>query len=178
MKLLLFLLSIFLFIFIAGYFNDEPQNFKIANNVSYRAAKKIQNKYHPHFNGAIWRTDKENGLFNKINISFSMYGEVNIIRAREIILDIIHVFMSDINNNEILRKYLNGQFLHSNITVSVYIYDEERGDIYDPNLGMVLYDGKEISYFSEIENIVPLNLKLEETYEEALQKVQHHEIKR
>lgn len=180
MKLLLLFIFVFLSSCVTNLSSTLPQHLKVASTVSGQVAKIIENKYQAEFEGIGWSSDKTNDLLNKITITFTIYRKININQAREMILDSVNIFLSEINKNEEIKQYIvNGYFYPSNIEIVFYIYNENKGFFYDPDLCVAGFNDNMLRYkTNDLKLNAPFKTVIYENYQEALQKVQHHEIKR
>lgn len=157
-----------------NWYLNVPQNLKVAGHVSKEASSEIELKYGVVFNGIGWGSDKTNDLINMISLGFTINRKISINEAREIILDSINIYLDEVNKNEEIKPYIvNGYLRPSNLQIRLFIHNKNGGFLHDPDISVVHFNGKRISYATNDVNIcAPFKNVIYETYEEALQKMQ------
>ena len=116
-----FLLSLIFIFFSSCFFGDMvPINERIANTVSVITSKKLQKKYQLNFIGiGKGRNKEEEQIFA---LSFNYNEPLNISNGREIMVGSIKQFLADINNNILLRPFLEKYpFTEKNIEIRIIV---------------------------------------------------------
>jgi hypothetical protein len=103
---------------------------------------------------------------------FDYYHEVDIEKARELLLAVTNQFLAEINTNEKIRPYLASYpFKPENLQIEIFFFDQDGSLLTREKLNIAcINDGK-----LEYENVVPsaglpLTTIYQETYDEAMAK--------
>lgn len=122
--------------------------------------------------GGAFRDDVE-----EINLSFSTKKNVDIQKARRLIIYIAETLLKKINSNTQIRPYLhNYPFTNNNLKVSIHFNDKNDKAVLPPYLAYVGLMFGEIDYsLQNLQNNLKLDGIHQETYEEAL-KIYRSEI--
>ncbi|VHO03673.1 hypothetical protein [Candidatus Rhabdochlamydia sp. T3358] len=150
-----------------GY--QSPRYVKLAAEITEKTAQKLKGKKNLYLIGT------GGGMMNDIQMmamSFDYYQEVDLKKARELLVYAVNEYLLDINNNEEIRPYLHEvPFTAKNVEIRIWVWKMDRSK---PS-------PEKIYYISAIDGILNYYIRgleeysrqaiCEETYEEALQAI-------
>ncbi len=101
---------------------------------------------------------------------FNYYHEVNIEKARELILIATHQFLAEINGNEKIRPYLASYpFKPENLQVEIFFFEQNGSLLASEKLCIVEINRGKLRYKIAVPSSgLPLTTIYRETYEEAM----------
>ena len=102
-------------------------------------------------------------------VAFQLYEKLSKDEARVLIIEIVELFLCNINSNKEIAPYLyNIPFTYENLEFRVFLYDKDGSDLYHPNLGLVsLTRIGTINFVTYKDESLDYAYNVEEPYEEA-----------
>ena len=167
--------GIFFLVFLIGC-NFEPEEprkptkqeaaIAVRNRTAYQL--KVKNNLIPCGSGSQMMNQIE-----MLALAFHYFQPLDIDAARPLLLTAADKFLKEINEDEAIRPYLsNYPFEPKNIKILIFIYQSNHTRVPNGNLSVVnLEDGK-IEYEINVPDDL-LHTILEETYEDAVMKINH-----
>ncbi|CCB87955.1 hypothetical protein [Simkania negevensis] len=139
---------------------------RIADRITAKTAKKLEKQKNLRLIGT------GGGMMNDIQMmemSFQYFQEVDLQKARELVVYAVKEYLTDINSNEKVRPYLHEYpFTAKNVEIRIWIYNPDRSRL----------PSDKIYYISSIDGVLSYYIRgpeeysrlavCEETYEEAL----------
>ena len=153
----------------SSFWHPLPDYEKIADDITEKTAQKLKEKKDLYLIGT------GGGMMNDIQMmamSFDYYQEVDLKKARELLVYAVNEYLSDINSNEEIRPYLHEYpFTAKNVEIRIWIWKPDRSK---PSSEKILYisaiDGI-LTYYLDFPEKYTFKAIYEETYEEALQAI-------
>jgi hypothetical protein len=161
------IMSMFYCFFGCSSLNDRlPDYEKIANNITERTAKKLEAQKNLCLVGTGGKMMND---IQAMDMSFYYYQEINLKKARELIVYAISEYLLAINSNTEVRPYLHEYpFTAKNVEIDIWIC--EPNGAYPP-LDKIYYisaiDGN-LTYYLDLPETYSRQAICKETYEEAL----------
>jgi len=103
-------------------------------------------------------------------VSFQLYKKITKDEARILMVEMVEIFLRNINKNKIIIPYLyNHPFTYKNLELSVFILDKDGSDIFHPHLGLIsLTESGTVNFVSyEPGPMCDYATDIEEPYEET-----------
>jgi len=174
MKIIVFFLTVSL-IFIGSLLQGDEAVKKSRKDgkhleINTAIADEIEKKFNLDCCGV--RAGGVDGL-NIIGLSFYAKGVLSVDESRHQMLELINYYMDRLNSFEELEPYsLTFPFELNNIRMSLYYRDNEDNLVYYPKVGVCTFlEGKILYRFNDKENPYQYKKRIQETYEEAVEKV-------
>lgn len=110
------------------------------------------------------------GDIQYLELEFNARGPLSQSVIRELLINSIHDFLENINNDKELCSYLKNRYLDiSEVGIGLFFLDANRKAIGRPNIGVASIDRGELEYITLEPDAIPsFRDKYYETYEEAL----------
>jgi len=146
---------------------EEELAFQIRSKVAHKLVAKYDMKM-IGFSAAM-----PEGVINNLGLLFQVFRVLTIEEAREILVDGVQEFLSEINSNEEIRPYLKVYpFTPKNITIDVYVSGSKGEDVYDPNIEAAIVSRGKLWYATKDKNQkYGYKSEYEESFEEAVKLV-------
>ena len=148
-----------------GY--QSPRYVKLAAEITEKTAQKLKGKKNLYLIGT------GGGMMNDIQMmamSFHFYQEVDLKKARELVVYAVNEYLLDINNNEEIKPYLHEfPFTAQNVEIRIFIYKPDRSRLPPEKIYYIASINGVLEYHIRDSN--PYQAIHEETYEEALKLV-------
>lgn len=112
------------------------------------------------------------------SVSFNLYHKLNKEEARILLVEVVELFLHNINQNKDISPYLyDNPFTYRNLEFVIFLYNENGSDLFHPELGAVsLTPRGTISFVTyESSEICKRATDIEEPYEEAYRIVTQRE---
>ncbi len=164
------MLVIFSLLFGCSFFDHQsPRYVKLAANITEKTAGKLKEQKNLYLIGT------GGGMMHDIQMmamSFNFYQEVDLKKARELVVYAINEYLVDINNNEEIRPYLHEYpFTAKNVEIRIFIYKPNGTN---PPLDKICYisaiDGI-LTYYLDLPETYSRKAICKETYEKALRNI-------
>ena len=167
------ILSCFILIVLTFGCTKNPDYEVLANRVIKQTIEQLRSEKDLR---AIGTVGQMMGDIQLLGVEFYYYHLVNLSEARELLVYVSQVFLSNINENKEVRPYLhNYPFTAKNIEVKIWMH-QPNGD--DPPQGDIevvsLRNGKMIYRLTAPSEFAPWPVLHEESYEEALKIVEEN----
>ncbi|GAB4225542.1 MAG: hypothetical protein Tsb0021_00440 [Chlamydiales bacterium] len=172
----LFLIILIYFVYSLNPFIYSVSNYNEASNkIIKNSIKEVKNKYPVAVTGIGGGIDHRLKKINIIDVMFRIYRKLNEDEAREIILDVLDIFLNKANNEQDLIPFLTPYpFTYEGFNITLFIMNESGKDnVFYPDLGFVTFYSKgKIEYGSYLPtNPIKQTDQRFETLEEAREKV-------
>ena|SRR3990167_8677558 len=139
---------------------------KIVNQITEETAKKLKEKKNLILIGTGGQMMHE---IEMLAMSFQFFHEVDLEKARELIVYAVREYLSDINNNEEVRPYLhNYPFTAKNVEIRIFFYGPDRRELPPDKIVYISSRNGILRYYIRADDDHPIH---QETYEEALGKI-------
>lgn len=115
-------------------------------------------------------TSMPGGVIKEVGLLFQVNHLLTREEARELLVNCVQEFLSEMNSNEEIRPHLeNYPFTSKNIDITVFIKDQKGKDVFDPNLGVVHARFGKLDYatYKKENEFYQHQSDYEETFEEA-----------
>jgi hypothetical protein len=143
-----------------------PDDEKIVNRITEETAKKLGEREKLALIGTGGQMMHK---IEMLSMSFQLFHEVDLQKAREIIVYAVREYLSDINNNEEVRPYLhNYPFTAKNVEIMIFVYGPDRRELPPQKIGYISSRNGILKYYNRADRDHPI---CKETYEEALGKI-------
>lgn len=164
----MFLASLFSFFF--GEENSYKKNEAMMNKVVESSIKQLSQRYGliPIGRGGGIKDEKSKREY----VAFRVDRNLSKDEARVLIVEIVELFLHNINNNQAIENFLyNKPFTYKNLEFRVFIYNKDGSDTFDPDLGLVSLTREGTVTFVSYQygSLCKRALDLEEPYEEVYQ---------
>ena len=164
-----------IFIFYSCNIDRPSEKVRIASKVRSEAAKKIQNEL------GLIPCGFGGGMMHKIrnlHLAFFYYEPLDLKNSRKMLIQAANIFLNEINSNEKIRPYLcEYPFLPKDISLLIVLQKSDGSKVDKGDLTLVsISDG--IVEFKLLESEYSLHVLHEESYEEAIEKLQLLESKK
>ncbi len=150
-----------------GY--QSPRYVKLAHEITANTARKLEKEKKLYLVGT------GGGMMHDIqamHMSFDYYQEVDLQTARELIVYAVREYLSDINNNEEVRPYLhNYPFTAKNVEIRIWVSKPDRSNPSSGRIDYISAINGVLNYYTRGEKQYSRKTIYEETYEEALSKI-------
>lgn len=155
--------------------NDKiivPENEKIVNKQLAYSEKMLREKY--NIRPRAVTVAMPEGDIQYLELKFNIQGPLSKAEIRRILIDVIHDFLSNINNDKELCAYLKkGSLSISEVGITLFLRDSNCRPISQPNIGVAFIERGVLTFVTlEHEAIPSFRDHIDETYEEALQILQ------
>lgn len=150
---------------------NHAKEVKLVTQIQAKLAKRLASKHHLSLSGDV--TAMPGGVIKEVGLLFHSHRILSIEEAREILVDCVQEFLSEINTNEEIRPFLeNYPFTPKNIDIAIFIKDSNGIGVYDPNLNTVSASSGKL-YYKTVSKDDTFNYKSEykETFDEAFKLV-------
>lgn len=143
---------------------------KITANVEAKLVKRYSMR-------VVGRTGGMIDYVNVLGLSFQIHGPLTKDKLREILVDCVEEFLSQINSDEKLRPFLkNYPFTPKEINIAIFVVDDTGRKIYDPSITVAsAYHGKIWYDTVDINDNFGYKSSTEEDYKTARKIVQTEE---
>jgi len=151
---------------------NEPIPYdKLANKIIKSASDRLSKKHHMELIGV---KQGMMGCVKLIGFRFQVYRKLSKDEARAIVVDSAQDFLTEINQNESIRNYLQVYpFDLEHIEVVLFIDTPDRGTFYHPDLAVVAARRGQVTYTTnDPDHKYRYKLEEEESFEDALKIVQ------
>ena len=148
---------------------------KFTNQVISRVSKKLSKKYGLEISAIGGGEDKE-GIW-RITVHYHYYGApLDLAKSRAIMVNIIELYLNEINNDEKIRPYLkNYPFLITNLNLALITNQIDGQWCFDPYMDTIGTMGDTIDYNTrDAENRLKYKNTIVEKYEDALRIVKEN----
>jgi hypothetical protein len=168
--LIVFIIAIIISLFVYAYSKEDPylsDAEKGVNTLLAQAAKQLEKKYHMKVIGE--GAGMPRRVINLLILSFRINGSLTQDEARKLLVECVEEFLQIANSDEKIRPYMkNFPFTPENLDLSVFIYDKNGQDIYNPALGLAASRHGKLFYKTYNKGSFGYASEIEESYEEAL----------
>jgi hypothetical protein len=155
----------FSFLFGCSFFNSSSDYEKIADKITEKTAEKLQVEKHLCLIGTGGQMMDD---IQMMAMSFNYYQEVEIEKARMLIVYAVHDYLLEINNNNKIRPYLhNYPFNSKNVEIRIFVYNSDRSELPPEKIYCIECINGKIEYYTRLN---PRQAIHEESYEEASKK--------
>jgi len=158
-----------LFNFFGGKEEPYKNNEAYMNKIINRSIKQLENRY-----GLVPIGSGGGNIDNKSRketVSFHLYHKLTKEEARILIIEIVELLLHNINIDKVIAPYLyNFPFTYKNIEATVFIYEKDESDLFDPNIGLISLTRRgTINYVTYLPNSkwCEYATDVEEPYEQA-----------
>jgi hypothetical protein len=170
MKLIFFIIGIFISIGCHKSIEYQPsEKLKIADEIREKVAIKLNKETGLRPCGSGGR------MMDKIKIlalSFDYYKSIDIEKSRELLVIAVDEFVKAVNEDDRIRPYLNNYpFEPKNIAVRIFLHNPNGSDVTAGNLRVISSIERILEYDIRDPKTNRLTTIYEETYEEALSKM-------
>jgi len=152
--------------------HKSPIYVEIAHDITEKTAKKLDTEKELHLIGT------GGGMMHNVRMmamSFRYHHPINIDQGRELLMSAVNEYLLAINSNEQIRPYLvSDPFEPKNVEIAIFISNPDgspvaKGDIcvISENQGILQYDTRD----PKTNHLTKIH---EESYEQALQKLDLH----
>lgn len=163
----------FLFASLFGFFGGgklDPyeENAPLMNSIVNTSIKQLSKRYGLYQIG-IGGSEKD-GKSKTEFVAFNLYKKLTKDEARILIVEIVELFLSNINNNQEVKHFLyDNPFTFKNLEFTVLMFNSDGTDLYHPNVGLVSLTRKGTVSFVTYEPGTRCGYAsdMEEPYEEA-----------
>lgn len=139
-----------------------------------KAAKVLEKKYHLECVGSGAGGDP--ATIERISLTFYARGEVNINQARNLLITVVKEYIEIINTNKKFRPFMkNYPFTPENIDLVIFFTKKDGRDSYHPNIEVASSTRGNVDLKTYEEGKNGPKEWTEESYEEALEKVQQED---
>ncbi|MES2199172.1 MAG: hypothetical protein V4489_03280 [Chlamydiota bacterium] len=70
------------------------------------------------------------GDIYKMSISFQLFHSVDQMEARQLLVDVINIYLQDINSSKAIRPYLHDYpFMPKNVQINIWVQNPDRSDV-------------------------------------------------
>lgn len=153
----------------SSFWHPLPDYEKIADDITEKTAKKLKEKKNLYLIGT------GGGMMHDIQMmamSFHFYQEVDLKKARELVVYAANEYLLDINNNEEIRPYLHEYpFTAKNVEIVIFFYNPDGSKVAPGKIKVAAVKRGKVVYYIDYPEQYTLKSIYEETYEEALQAV-------
>ena len=157
-----------LFSFFGGKEDPHKKNQALMGNIINSSIKQLSNRYGIVAIGG-GGGEKEGKSWLK-SVSFHLYRKLTKEEARILLIEIVELFLHNINNNKEITPYLyDHPFTYRNLEFAVFFYNKDRSDFYHPDIGLIsLTPRGTVSFVTYAPGaLCEYASDVEETYEEA-----------
>ncbi len=172
MKLFFTCGAMFSFLFgCSSSWHSLPDYEKIADDITEKTAQKLKEKKNLYLVGTGGRMMND---IQMMAMSFDYYQEVDLKKARELLVYAVNEYLLDINNNEGIRPYLHEfPFTAKNVEIRIWIWKPDRSKPLSEKIYYISAINGVLSYYIRgLEEYSRLAI-CKETYEEALQAISY-----
>ena len=147
-----------------GY--QSPRYVKLAHEITASTAKKLEEEKKLYLIGTGGRMMYD---IKMMAMTFNYYCEVDLKRARELIVFATNEYLGDINNNQEIRPYLHEYpFNAKNVDIMIFVYHPDRSELPPEKSYCITSWNGVVKYYTRCDRDHPI---FKETYEEALNEV-------
>ncbi|VHO02455.1 hypothetical protein [Candidatus Rhabdochlamydia sp. T3358] len=170
MKLIFTCGMMFSFLFgCSSFWHPLPDYEKIADDITEKTAQKLKGKKNLYLIGTGGRMMND---IQAMHMSFHFYQEVDLKKARELVVYAANEYLLDINNNEEIRPYLHEYpFTAQNVEIHIWIYKPDRHRLPPEKIYYISAINGVLSYYIRGLEEYSRQAICKETYEEALQSI-------
>lgn len=141
---------------------------KIADGITKKTAKELKTQKNLCLVGIGGRMMDD---IQMMAMSFYYYQEVDLRKARELVLYAINKYLLAINNNRI-RPYLHEYpFTAKNVAIRIWVFKPDRLPPTSEKIHYISAIDGNLSYYSDLPEAHSMRLIHEESYEEALREI-------
>ena len=166
------ILLLFAYAYFGGY--QSPRYVKIAHKITAKTAKKIEQQKKLRLIGT------GGGMMDDIqamHMSFQFFHEVDLKKARELVVFAIKQYLEDINSHEKVRPYLhNYPFTAKNIEIHIWVYNPDRTKLPPDKIYYISAINGVLNYYIRGPEEYSRQAICEQTYEEALENLSSQSI--
>lgn len=141
----------------------------LVNKLQAKMANELGKKYNMRLVGD--SAAMPEGIISELGLLFRISRLLTREEARVILIDCVQTFLSEINSNENLKPYLkNRPFTSRNISITIFIKNQDGQDVSDPNLGVIHARFGKLDYitYQKESKYYEHQCESEESFEEAL----------
>ena len=150
-----------------GSLKEEPDYEKIADKITIKTADQLRQEKGLILVGIGGQMMND---IQMMSMSFHLYHEIDLEKARELVINSVNEYLKAINLSEEIRPYLHEYpFTAKNIEFWLWIYNPDRSELPTDKIYHILSANGEICYYTRGE-ILHQTL-CEETFEEAESKI-------
>lgn len=162
-----FLRLLICFMFFACAANAIDISDKIAYTISSKTADLLEKKYNMHCIGV--KLGGQDNI-NIMGLHFQVFQKLNKAQCREILVDGVQRYLSNINLRKDFAQYLEQPFNENNIEIWLFVLSHDKTNLYYPDISFAGSTKGNISYHTDDpENQFKDKTVEEETYQEALE---------
>lgn len=157
-----------------GSLSNQEQMIKA---VISKTSKELQNKFDLHQIGWGGGINKE-GKENNINLAYNHYSPLTLDEVRRVLIEGVELLLANLNGKKELIPFLEVfPFPEKYIEFSIFLLNPDGSFTYDPVLGRIALHDSEIIYRARDPNKEYGSIiVLEESYQEALEKVRKQDM--
>ena len=160
----------FSFIFGCSSFGyQSPHYVKLAHEITEKTAKKLKEQKDLILIGT---GGKMMGDIQAMDMSFDYYHEVDLKTARKLLIDSVQEYLSDINSNDKIRKYLHKYpFTAKNVEIVIFFRSPDGFKVPPGKINIAAANQGKVIYYIDYPEKHTIKSIYKETYEEALQAI-------
>lgn len=159
--------AIFCSIFSACMKYEVPPDEKAVNAAMSRNSHTLAKKYHMHPFGVTVAMPE--GDIQYLELEFQIQGPLPKQEIRQLLINVAHDFLADINSDAELCAYLKNHSLTiKDIGIGLFLIDSARKSLNDPVIGIAKISRGALRYLTLVtNNIRSIKSEYDESYEEA-----------
>ena len=171
---LIFNFGVIIFVFSCSFgcsfFGYQSQDYeKIADKITERSAKKLKAQKGLVLIGTGGQMMHD---IQMMAMSFNFYQEVDLSTARKLLIDSVQEYLSDINSNDKIRKYLhNYPFTDKNVEIVIFFHSPDGFKVSPGKINIAAANQGKVTYYIDYPEKHTIKSIYKETYEEASQAV-------
>lgn len=161
-------------IFTASCNSNSPESplDQAANQVTFRTTQRLKEKY--NFSIMAFGGKAGTGKITELNVGFDSSLILDKEGYRKLILECAELFLEEINNDIILKEFLEHHpFTLADIWISIFFRKEDGSDLYYPQISVISLAKNRISYATHYKEDRYKVTYEEESIQEALKKISH-----
>lgn len=149
-------------------FESDSQDYeKIADKITEKTAKKLKDEKGLVLVGIGGQMMND---IQKMMMGFNFYKVVDMDTARQLLVDSVEEYLSDINANNKIRPYLhNYPFTPQNVEIVIYFYNPDGSKVPNGKLKIAEASRDKIIYYVDCPEKHAIKVLHEETYQEAVE---------
>jgi len=146
---------------------------KIADRITAKTAKRIEEKTHLYLAGTGGRMMDD---IKEMDMGFDYYGEVDLAEARRMLVYVIDEYLAAINSSQEIRPYLHEYpFNAKNVGIRIWFYNPDRSNLARDKIYYISAINGILNYYIEGKKEFTREAICTETYEEALERLGKHQ---
>jgi len=138
---------------------------KIVNQITQETAKKLKEKKNLVLIGTGGQMMHE---IEMLAMSFNYYHEVNLETARELLVESVEEYLSDINSNQKIKPYLHEHpFTAKNVEIAIFFRNQDASNVSAEKINIAAANQGKVVYYIDCSEKHTIKAIYRETYEEA-----------